>query len=252
MAPSAASRGTIIHDVLGTFAEDYPDALPQHAFEDLIQRGENAFGPVQEAFPELYAEWWPRFQRLAAAFVVWEEARRPELARVHAEQSGALPIRLPDGSTFTLRARADRIEARRDGGFAIIDFKTGAPPGIKEVFAGFSPQLTLEAAMLMEGAFKGLPTAEETPGLIYVHTSGGRKPLNPRELAPTHGDNRAVADIVQDHRARLAHLIGQYVSGEAAYLSRPYPKYAKRFSDYDHLARVKEWSLASTGEEAAE
>ena len=53
--------------------------------------------------------------------------------------------RLPDGSIFTLRARADRIEQRRDGGFTIIDFKTGQPPGIREVYAGFSPQLTLKA-----------------------------------------------------------------------------------------------------------
>ena len=36
------------------------------------------------------------------------------------------------------------------------------------------------------------------------------------------------------------------------YLSRPYPKYAKRFSDYDHLARVKEWSLARADEDGLE
>jgi ATP-dependent helicase/nuclease subunit B len=248
VAPSAAERGTIIHDILGGFAADYPGALPAHALEDLIQRGEDAFGPIQDAFPELYAEWWPRFERMAAAFVVWEEARRADIARVHAERSGALPIPLADGSTFTLRARADRIEARRDGSFAIIDFKTGAPPGVKEVFAGFSPQLTLEAAMLMQGAFKDVPRSAETPSLVYVHTSGGRKPLRPREIEPPRGDKRSVAHIVEEHRLKLAELVSRYVSGEAAYLSRPYPKYAKRFSDYDHLARVKEWSLASAGD----
>ena len=40
----------------------------------------------------------------------WEEERRPSIARVHAERSGAMPIALSDGSLFTLRARADRIE----------------------------------------------------------------------------------------------------------------------------------------------
>jgi ATP-dependent helicase/nuclease subunit B len=248
VAPSAAERGTIIHDILGNFAKDYPNELPPHALEDLIQRGEDRFRDIAEDFPELYAEWWPRFERMAAAFVVWEEARRAEIARVHAERSGALPIALPDGSAFTLRARADRIEAHRDGGFAIIDFKTGAPPGVKEVFAGFSPQLTLEAAMLMHGAFKDLPASAETPRLVYVHTSGGRKPLRPREIEPPRGENRSVAGIVEEHHARLTELVGRYVSGEAAYLSRPYAKYARRFSDYDHLARVKEWSLASAGD----
>ena len=42
---------------------------------DFIQRGENAFAEIKDNFPELYAEWWPRFERLATAFVVWEEAR---------------------------------------------------------------------------------------------------------------------------------------------------------------------------------
>jgi ATP-dependent helicase/nuclease subunit B len=247
-APSAATRGTIIHDILGGFAADYPDAMPPHALEDLIQRGEDKFREIADTFPELYAEWWPRFERLAAEYVVWETKRRAEITKVHAERSGALPITLPDGSTFTLRARADRIEARRDGGFAIIDFKTGAPPGLKEVFAGFSPQLTLEAAMLMGGAFKDLPASAQTPDLTYVHTTGGRKPLKPRDIETPRGETRSVAEVVEEHRLKLTELIGRYVSGEAAYLSRPYPKYAKRFSDYDHLARVKEWSLASAGD----
>jgi ATP-dependent helicase/nuclease subunit B len=249
-APSAAARGTIIHDILGGFAADYPTELPPRALEDLLQRGENAFGEIEDGFPELYAEWWPRFERLATEFVVWERKRRAEIAAIHAERSGALPITLPDGSVFTLRARADRIEARRDGRFAVIDFKTGAPPGLKEVFAGFSPQLTLEAAMLMEGGFKDVPAAPETPDLLYVHTSGGRQPLKPRAIETPRGDSRSVADVVAEHRRRLAELVGCYVSGKAAFLSRPYPKYAKRFSDYDHLARVKEWSLANAeGEE---
>jgi ATP-dependent helicase/nuclease subunit B len=97
----------------------------------------------------------------------------------------------------------------------------------------------------MEGAFKDIAASGETPDLLYVHTSGGRKPLKPREIETPRGDTRFVAAIVAEHHSKLAELVGRYVSGEAAYLSRPYPKYAKRFSDYDHLARVKEWSLAS-------
>jgi ATP-dependent helicase/nuclease subunit B len=248
-APGAAERGTLIHDVLGDFARDYPQALPAHALDDLLQRGQNAFAGIEAAFPELYAEWWPRFTRLATAYVVWEEARRPELTAIYAERSGSLTIPLPGGEVFTLRARADRVEERRDGRFAIIDFKTGSPPGEREVFAGFSPQLTLEAAMLMEGGFKDCARSPDAPDLIYVHLSGGRKPLRPREIKTPRGDTRSVADIVAEHRQKLAGLIARYVSGDAAYLSRPFPKYAKRFSDYDHLARVKEWSLASAGAE---
>ena len=247
VAPSAASRGTIIHDVIGRFAERYPKDLPAHAPEILLGLGEEAFAEIREAYPELYAEWWPRFERLAIAFVDWERERRPGIAEVYAERSGHLSIPLPDGSIFNLRARADRIEHRRDGRFAIIDFKTGQPPGVREVYAGFSPQLTLEAVMLMKGAFKGLPMAKETPDLVYVHTTGGREPIKPRLIEPGRNEERSVPEIVEEHRRRFEGLIARFVKGEAAYVSRPFPKYARRFSEYDHLARVKEWSLASAG-----
>ncbi|WP_445502031.1 double-strand break repair protein AddB [Microvirga sp. G4-2] len=247
VAPGAADRGTIIHDVIGQFGERYPKDLPAHASEILLGLGEEAFTDIAEAYPELYAEWWPRFERLAIAFLDWEQQRRPDLLEVYAERSGRLSIPLPDGSIFNLRARADRIEHRRDGGFTIIDFKTGQPPGVREVYAGFSPQLTLEAVMLMKGAFKGLPMAKETPDLVYVHTTGGREPIKPRQIEPGRNEERSVAEIVEEHRRRFEGMIVRFVKGEAAYVSRPFPKYARRFSDYDHLARVKEWSLASAG-----
>jgi ATP-dependent helicase/nuclease subunit B len=251
-APGAADRGTIIHAVLGDFAQRYPGDLPAHALEILLGKGEEEFEAVAEAYPELYAEWWPRFQRLATEFVVWEQARRPGLAAIHAERSGRLAIPLADGTVFTLTARADRIEQRRDGGFNIIDFKTGQPPGVREVYAGFSPQLTLEATMLMRGAFRGLPAASETPDLLYVHTTGGREPIRLRPIKPGRDETRTAAEIVREHCRRLEGLIARYAAGEQAYVSRPFPKYAQRFSDYDHLARVKEWSLASAGGEGFE
>jgi len=247
VSPNAASRGTIIHEVLGRFAEKYPKALPDHAQEVLLALGAEAFFQIEEAYPELHAEWWPRFERLAAEFAAWEQARRPDLAEVYAERSGHLPVPLTDGTMFILRARADRIEQRRDGGFAVIDFKTGQPPGLREVYAGFSPQLTLEAMMLMKGAFKGLPRAKETPSLLYIHTTGGRKPIDVREIKPGRGEERSVAEIVEEHRRRFEGMIARFATGESAYVSRPFPKYARRFSEYDHLARVKEWSLASAG-----
>ena len=160
--------------------------------------------------------------------------------------------RLPDGSVLHLAgARRPHRSAAATAASPSIDFKTGAPPGAKEVFAGFSPQLTLEAAMLMEGAFTDVPARAETPDLLYVHTSGGRKPLKPRPIeTPTRRQplgrrrgRRAPPPTWPSWSAATS-------PGEAAYLSRPYPKFAKRFSDYDHLARVKEWSLANAeGEE---
>ena len=248
--PGAAERGTLLHDILGRFAIEHPKVSPPNALEELLQRGADAFRPLEAAYPELYAEWWPRFQRLGAAFVGWDQARRSALGEVFAERSGKLQIPLANGERFTLRARADRIEARPDGSFAILDYKSGQPPSPREVFAGFSPQLTLEAAMLLEGGFEGVPTAPAAPDLLYVHISGGREPLKERAIEAPKDEYRSVPEIVAEHRRRLARLIESYVAGERGYTSRPFPKYARRYSDYDHLARVKEWSLGSGDEEA--
>ncbi|GJD99767.1 double-strand break repair protein AddB [Methylobacterium isbiliense] len=241
--PSASDRGTIVHAVLGGFAQDFPTALPADPLGPLMQRALDAFARIAEAYPELYAEWWPRFERMAGAFLAWEAERRPGLARVHAEIAGRWAIPVAPGEIFTLRARADRIEATRAGGHVVIDFKTGQVPSHKEIFAGFSPQLTLEAAMLKAGAFREIGPAQETPDLLYVRVGGGKSPLDPIPLKPPRGDSRSVAEIVDEHAERLRGLVARFLAGEAAYLSRPYPKYAKAFSAYDHLARVKEWSL---------
>ncbi|WP_284212208.1 double-strand break repair protein AddB, partial [Methylobacterium brachythecii] len=245
--PGASERGTLVHDVMAKFVGLYPDAIddPDRAKADLDRLAEDEFAWVKRDYPELFAEWFPRFQRMAAAFLTWERARRPELAQIRPEIGGKWTIPLGQES-FALTGRADRIEARQDGTHCIVDFKTGAPPSNKTVFAGFSPQLTLEAAMLMHGAFDGMK-ATTTPDLLYVHASGGREPFRPVPVKPPQGEARTVDGIVDEHVARLRGLIARFMTGEAAYVSRPYPQYARAYNEYDHLARVLEWSLA--GEE---
>ncbi|MFD1355977.1 double-strand break repair protein AddB, partial [Methylorubrum suomiense] len=248
VVPGAAERGTLIHAILGDFATAHAGPLPPRADELLYTIALEAFGRLEDQYPELYAEWFPRYERMAIEFLEWERARRPDLAGIHPEMSGKWVI--PLGSeTFTLTGRADRIERRTDGGFCIVDFKTGTPPSNRTVFAGFSPQLTLEAAMLMHGAFEGLKS-EAVPDLLYVHASGGREPFRPIPIKPPPGEGRAVDAIVAEHVTRLRGLIARYLTGEAAYVSRPFPQYVRAYSDYDHLARVLEWSLAGEGEGA--
>ncbi len=60
----------------------------------------------------------------------------------------------------------------------MIDYKTGAPPGNKEVEVGFAPQMTLEAAMLKRGAFEAIGPLEPE-GAIYLKlggADGGKRP----------------------------------------------------------------------------
>ena len=245
-APSVATRGSLVHDVFAAFASRHPQDLPRDSAERLLNLAVNAFADIESEYPNLYAEWWPRYERMAAAYLDWEAQRRPGLTRVYPEVSGRWVI--PMGrETFTLRARADRIELRPDGTACIVDYKTGAPPSAKMIFSGFSPQLTLEAVMLMHGAFADLPAVKETPDLLYVHASGGRKPFLPIPVKPPRGEERGVPAIVAEHADRLRGLVARFMTGEAAYTARPYPQFASRYGAYDHLARVLEWSLG--GEE---
>lgn len=251
-APGVSERGTLVHDTLADFVTAFPDALPDREIAALRLRqiALDRFAPIADAYPELRAEWWPRFERVAEAFLDWDYDRRPGLAVIAVEREGKLVLDIA-GAPFELTARADRIEIGRDGTPTLVDYKTGTPPTSKVVFAGFSPQLTLEAAILRGGGFAGLPGAAGPPTLLYIHASGGRRPFEPCPITPPKGEERSVADLVGEHLARLEGLVARFRRGDYAYLSRPYAQYAKRYSDYDHLARVKEWSAAA-GADAGE
>ena len=118
---------------------------------------------------------------------------------IDAEVRGEMPIPLGGDRTFFLSARADRIERRNDRTFAILDYKTGQPPTGKQVRMGLSPQLTLEAAILRAGGFKGIAAGASVSELTYVRLSGNNPPGEERVLElkrerneePQHPDDAA-------------------------------------------------------------
>jgi ATP-dependent helicase/nuclease subunit B len=115
------------------------------------------------------------------------------------------------------------------------------------VKAGFAPQLTLEAAILMRGGFEDL--AKMTPARALYLKLGGPDGGLERDAA---GAKAVVAELADKHLAELVALLNAFTEPCTPYLSRPFPKFANRFSDYDHLARVKEWSATGgTGENTA-
>src|SRR6186713_86219 len=179
MPLSAADRGSAIHGALGEFTQTFADALPPEPALVLRGIGEKYFAPLMER-PEARALWWPRFQRIAAWFADWELARRDGIEKIAAEIRGEIKIPLDNERIFTLSARADRIEQRGDGSFAILDYKTGQPPTGKQVRMGLSPQLTLEAAILREGGFADIAAGGSVTELAYVRLSGTSRRVNTR------------------------------------------------------------------------
>jgi ATP-dependent helicase/nuclease subunit B len=246
MPLSAADRGSAIHDALGEFTQTFATALPDQPAQVLRGIGEKYFAPLMER-PEARALWWPRFQRIAAWFADWELARRDNIERIAAEIRGEIKIPLDSERIFTLSARADRIEQRRDGSFAILDYKTGQPPTGKQVRMGLSPQLTLEAAILREGGFDRIDAGSSVGELVYVRLSGNNPPGEQRtlELKVRNNDTPQSPDAAAAYaREQLEALIRKFESEDTAYTSLNLSMWSNRYGAYDDLARIKEWSAA--------
>jgi len=231
---SAADYGTLIHKALQDFIAAYPSGpLPPGSFDILCNVGRKSFD-TQAARPGVIAFWWPRFQRMAAWFIATEDTRRNDTAKSFVEIKGQMTLRTAGGD-FELVAKADRIDHGKDGGISIIDYKTGTPPRESEVIAGFAPQLPLEAAMMNAGGFSGVPLGP-VKELSFWHLHG----------RPGGGDEKPVkadaADLAKDARDGLMRLISKFDDQTTAYEARPSPEHAPKYSDYEHLARVKEWS----------
>jgi ATP-dependent helicase/nuclease subunit B len=246
MPLSAADRGSAIHDAIGEFTRDFAAKLPRDPAIVLRQIGETYFAPLMER-PEAKALWWPRFQRIATWFADWEIARRDDIDAIEAEIRGELSIPLDNERTFMLSARADRIERSRDGRFSILDYKTGQPPTGKQVRMGLSPQLTLEAAILREGGFDGIPAGSSVGELAYVRLSGNNPPGEQRtlELKINKSDKPIAPDAAADDaRRKLEALIRSFEDENQAYTSLNLSMWVNRYGTYDDLARIKEWSAA--------
>ncbi len=246
--PGAADRGTIIHGAIGDFAKLFPDKLPDDAFAQMQALGAKHFAELED-FPDAKAFWWPRFLRIARWLTdTFEPARRVSLKKLYAEHYVKLPIQLGTG-TFTLTARADRVEQLNDGTFVILDFKTGKPPTDSQVQSGLSPQLTLEAAMLRGGAFNDIPKGANVSQLSYVALRGGEPAGEERTVKFKDSDANAQAD---NALKRLIGVAAKFTELTTAYRPLAHPMWTTHYGDYDHLARVKEWSLTGGADEGSE
>ena len=233
--------GMAWHAAVQQFAEAYPSgALPADARERLVSIAQACFALLRD--DPAFALHWPNIEKGLDFVLAFERKARGAIAQIWVERQGAIAVPLTSGTPFKLSARADRIDVLQSGQARLIDYKSGAPPTAKDVKAGFSPQLTLEAAMLRQGGFEGLPLLE-TEEAIYLKLGGAAG----GEEKHAGGKSENIGELADQHFAGLQMLLNAFASEDTPYLSRPFPKFVPRFSDYDHLARVKEWS-ATGGE----
>ena len=240
----ARARGVAVHGALQRFAEQHGGEVPAEAaaiIETLLVEALEGAGMPAPAMA--------RERALAGQAALWLadfERRRRRGARLLVEQRGVAQVE-SGGFRLLLTARADRLELRA-GQVDILDFKTGQAPSKRQMETGFSPQLTLTAAIIEAGGFEGAGAA--VPGeLVYVRVTGGRKPGE--ELV-----RAAAGESLELGRSALEGLkrrIGRFASPDTPYISWAAPQFMlARGGDYDHLARVWEWHVIGEGGEGGE
>ena len=235
----AGTFGSLVHDVLHRFC-GHPAAHGEAAARraTLLDLTREAFAP-HLGDPVFVTFRWPVILRTLDMFLRFDAKQRETARNVVVETTGTLTVKLVDGTAFTLSARADRIDFHHDGTATLIDYKTGQPPGTREVRVGFAPQLTLEAAILRGGGFG---VRHLGPLAATYLKLGGKDGGFPRPLA---FEEEPFADVVDRHFAGLLRLLSAFRDPDIGYPSRPFPKFAKSTGDFDHLARVREWSLSA-------
>jgi len=236
----ALERGNAVHLALEKFLAKFAGILPENSEQHLIAIADGVFREAGISQAAL-ALWRPRFARAARWFVGVERERRTAIKQSFVELKGRRAFPGPAGE-FVLRCRADRIDLLQAGGAAVIDYKSGNPPSRKQVRTLLAPQLPLEGAILAEGGFAetGKIAARE---LLYIRFSGG---ADAGELRAIDGD---IAALIAEAEEKLIERIAAFDNAETPYLPRLMPFRANVAGDYDHLARVREWSLAGWEEE---
>lgn len=244
---SAADRGDLIHHVLERFVRTYPDSLPEDALDWLrAEAGALLDTYVQDQRVRYF--WDVRIDNMLNWFISQERTWRTKASPLLQEAKGRMdiPLTAPEadqasGISFTLTAKADRIDRVLDGArsVAIIDYKSGALPKQKDIAVGLSPQLALEAAMVTGGGFAeaGIPPGTPVSHIAYWGVGGGG------DGGKTQIPKLDPADLAAAALAGVRNLVMTYADPATPYLSLPRPELAPRYNDYTHLARVQEWAV---------
>jgi ATP-dependent helicase/nuclease subunit B len=233
--PGGAERGEVVHQALEEFVRTWPHTLPDDPGSALLAIGLRHFARHGHR-PQVWAVWWPRFERIAAWFCTVERRRREQARRIVTEVRGMMELETAGGA-FRVRARADRVELLEDGQLAIIDYKTGPLPRNGEVVRGLSPQLPIECLIAAVGGFAELPAT--SPAAMLFWGLKGAEAEAGVERNPLKDGN--LAELMGHAREGLARLIAHFDDPNTPYVPVPHPEIAPAFNDYEHLARLKEW-----------
>ncbi len=244
--PDAADRGSLLHDILHRFVLAGINAHHPDAHAQLERIGRECFAEAALP-PEVEALWWPRFERLIPEWLRWERAQSIERTGCHSEARAAATV---VACGVTLSGRADRIDLHGERA-TILDFKTGSSPSKRQAHSLLAPQLALEGALLLRGAFTEIGPARPAD-LVHVRLRPDGKVVH--ESILKHDKSELTAEELAGRAwTQLQRLLAFHADARNGYLSRALPfREHDMDGDYDHLARVQEWLAGHEGGEGNE
>jgi ATP-dependent helicase/nuclease subunit B len=133
----------------------------------------------------------------------------------------------------------------------ILDYKTGSSPSKGQAHILLAPQLALEGALLRRGAFEELGV-QSLSDLAFIRLRANGE-VCPESILRFKGSIRTADELADDAWRRLEELLIHYQNPDAGYRSRALPfREGQVGGDYDHLARVLEWSAGGSEAESEE
>jgi ATP-dependent helicase/nuclease subunit B len=235
--PGPMLKGNIMHAAFERLAKTHHDEWTPQLWPELQRIGAEVM--AEEGLPPSWRTLWTKRFEIAAQWLLQAEADRPDAIRDRlVEVTGELhgPPGLPD---FVLTAKADRLDLLGSGAVTIADYKTGKPPSKGQIEAGFAVQLPLTGWILKSGGFADVD-ASGIAELLHIQVHGAREG---GDWIPVKTDD--LDALIEDTAADVTNLLIQYAEAETPYRCRPHVQFARGYSsDFDHLARHAEWSVA--------
>lgn len=225
--PGPAWKGTLIHAVLDDWAKH-----DNWAKGKLIERMRHALDdpgihPVQRNM------WLPALEAASETIEAMVEVRREQgRIPIASEESGETTI---DG--ITVHGRVDRIDKSPDG-LAIIDYKTGGAPPLKQVKAGYALQLGLLARIAEDGGVKGV---DGTANAFEYWSFGRDGDSFGKIVTPAGKTHKRIPpdQFVEEMVGYFSEAAAQWLNGTEPFIAKLSPDYAR--DDYDQLMRQEEW-----------
>lgn len=239
----AREKGTLFHDILEEFVAQHDGKIRPESYADLISIANDHFDK-NAALHSVKPLWYPRFENIADWFIREEVNRNSDIKNRNVELKSQLDIVLENSHTVTLIGKADRIDQTTDNHSIIIDYKSGAAPSKNDVALGLRPQLTLEAVMIQQDAFKQCP--QDVAQLLYWKLNGSATTQVDVQDIPLV-DSKNGIDLTTEALSGFRHIMSLALNENTPYPSLPRgSKIAAGSSEsYAYLARQAEWLMSA-------